>query len=177
MLVSFSFLYKYMELTLLVLLQNQSLLFMSGYKLQMPCLGGDYKFPTLNFNWVQIKKKVWGYFLQWFGDLYRVLTTCLSWQAERQLLKWIFMLWLQNTKPCAAWCLFCKSLSHSNYCLRKEGGKQLVAVSSISPSFSILCLKRYTQTCTRSAFRGIQCMVISTQAALNFLKLRTLILC
>lgn len=87
------------------------------------------------------------------------------------------MLWLQNTKPCAAWCLFCKSLSHSDYCLRKEGGKQLVAVSSISPSFSILCLKRYTQTCTRSAFRGIQCMVISTQAVLNFLKLRTLILC
>lgn len=87
------------------------------------------------------------------------------------------MLWLQNTKPYATWCLFCKSLSHSNYCLRKEGGKQFIAVSLTSPNFSILCLKRYMQTCNRSALGGIQCTVISTQAALNFLKLRTLILC
>ena len=143
----------------------------------MSCLDGDFKSPILNFNWGQIRKKVWGYFLPWFGDLYTLLRTCLSLQAERQLLKWIFMLWLQNTKPYATWCLFCKSLSHSNYCLRKEGGKQFIAVSLTSPNFSILCLKRYMRTCNRSALGGIQCTVISTQAALNFLKLRTLILC
>lgn len=120
---------------------------MSGHKLQMPCLDGDYKSPTLNFNWGQIQKKVWGCFLQRFGDLYRALRTCLSRQKERDNgLHGFSCLWLQNTKPCAACCLFCNSLSHPNYCLWNEGGKQLRAVSSISPHFSILCLKRYTQT-------------------------------
>lgn len=46
------------------------------------CLDENNKSPTLNFNWGQIKKNVRCCFLPWFGDLYRVLRSCLSWQAE-----------------------------------------------------------------------------------------------
>lgn len=66
----------------LVLLQDYSV-FMSGYILQMPCLKGDYKSLTLNFNWGQIKKRVGGYFFPQLGDFCWVPGTCLSEQAER----------------------------------------------------------------------------------------------
>ena len=59
------------------------------------------------------------------------------------------------------------------------GGREETACGSVpsSPSFCILWLNRYTQTWNGSLFGGIHCMVISALAALNFLKLRTLILC
>lgn len=59
-----------------------------------------------------------------------------------------------------------------------EGGRK-TACSSVPhlPQFLYFMPKEiYTNTDNRSAFGGIQCMGIRVPAALNFLKLRTLIL-
>lgn len=59
--------------------------------------------------------------------------------------------------------------------LWREGGEQLQQCPS--PPWFLYLVPKQTQTWNRSVFGGLQCMVISALAALNFLKLRTLILC
>lgn len=116
---------------------------MSGQKLQTPCLDGDYK-SLPKFNWGQIKKKVWGYFLPQFGDLSRVLRARLSPQAERQLLKWIFMLVASNHKALCS-LVFVLQILITPKLLFVEGGRK-PACSSVPHVPQFPCLKRYTQT-------------------------------
>ena len=99
---------------------------MSGYILQITCLDGDYKSITPNFYWAQIKKKVGGYFFFHGWEIYVGCPEPVYLGRQKDsCINGFSCLWLHSTKPYAAPCLCCKSLSHPTYCVWREGGNSL----------------------------------------------------